>query len=519
MDEPLFRGAVLSRYVPSAQRWESAGFERRIEVHNVPTGDVVRQEFHLEPIETDVLFAMHPVRGCRIYSRRRWLTAFQDQQTGRLFASREHFGGARYNVYSPAARIAGGDLVTGGHSPPRRQDRTATPELGELTKLAREVARYKDTNSHPPDADMARRLLAWLRDSGQFEYSLDTTPVNPASDPIEDFLLRRRSGHCEYFASSLTLMLRAVDVPARLVSGFKGGEPLDGDEGLQVQRRHAHAWVEAWYDGRWHVLDPTPAAGRLASVEEMGPSLGTLGGLWTAVSRWWSEFVVGMDLSQQRRDLYEPLQRGLQDLWKSLQGDRRAGESLLGSIRGFLSSPRRWISWQGGLVTFVLLLVVSGSWWLARRGWRAIRRLWSRMRTAVVHRGRQVEFYERFRRLCERQGLVRRPGQTQREFADHVRGRLQPLLAAAGIGEFPTRLVELFYQVRFGEQPLQPDVSQELDRRLTEMEQCLVQTSTAPSPTSPIGRAALSRQPQQQPSAATNEGVDGLSAGTSHERT
>jgi hypothetical protein len=328
---------------------------------------------------------------------------------------------------------------------------------------------------------MVRRLLVYLRDSQQFQYALETAPVDSASDPIEDFLLRRRTGHCEYFASSLTLMLRAVDIPARLISGFKGGQRLE-DGALEVQRRHAHAWVEAWYDGRWHVLDPTPAADRLASVEEMA-SAGTLADLWREISQWWSEFVVGMDLSQQNRNLYQPLQSGMRNLWESLQGER-GGRSLAASIRSFLSSPRRWISWQGGLVTFLLLLVFSGLWWLARRARRWLVRLLSRLRKTVAHRGRQVEFYERFRRLCERQGLVRAPGQTQREFARDVCGRLQPALAAAGIGQFPARLVDLFYMVRFGEQPLDIATERELDETLSEMERCFDRRSKAQERTS-----------------------------------
>ncbi|HUG90444.1 MAG TPA: DUF3488 and transglutaminase-like domain-containing protein [Planctomycetaceae bacterium] len=472
-DEPLFRGAVLSKYVPQSGRWENAGrFEWHLRVdEDLPRGEV-RQEFRLEPIESSVLFAMHPIRGCRVFYARRAVTAFQDVRTGRLFASREHDRGARYDVYSPRDGASAGELYNGTQSRVHNVDRRATPELVELAALARTVAGYTNESTHPPPAEMARRLVAHLRDSDQYRYSLDTTAVDPDSDPIDDFVFRRRAGHCEYFASALTLMLRAVDVPARLVNGFKGGELSEGGI-LEVQRRHAHAWVEAYYDDRWHVLDPTPSAARLASVAEMGPGIRSLHDLVSALSDAWSKYVVNMSLAQQRSDFYEPLHKSVTELWESLQGDRQNAASLIASTRRFLSSPRRWISWQGGLLTFVLLLMLSGIVWLIRRAWRVARYLWARVRTATVDRERQVEFYERFRRLCERQGLVRAAPQTQREFAEFVSSRLRPVLAAAALEDLPERLVELFYRVRFGEQPLDRHSESQLDRRLSDLEQAL----------------------------------------------
>jgi hypothetical protein len=101
-----------------------------------------------------------------------------------------------------------------------------------------------------------------------YEYTLNFT--GRASDnPIEDFLFRYRSGHCEYFASAMVLMLRSQGIPARLVTGFLGGEynPFEGY--FIVRDSNAHAWVEAYLEGSgWHTFDPTPAAGRpLASQE------------------------------------------------------------------------------------------------------------------------------------------------------------------------------------------------------------------------------------------------------------
>src|SRR5262249_56352097 len=112
----------------------------------------------------------------------------------------------------------------------------------------------------PLEQRRALTLESYLRDSGKYAYTLNMAVTDSRVDPVEDFLFNRQRGHCEYFASALALMLRAIDVPSRLVTGFKGADRLGSTGPYEVQQRHAHAWVEAYLDGKWVVLDPTPAA-------------------------------------------------------------------------------------------------------------------------------------------------------------------------------------------------------------------------------------------------------------------
>jgi len=91
-----------------------------------------------------------------------------------------------------------------------------------------------------------------------FSYTL--SPGRLFGDSIDRFLFDSREGYCEHFASATTFMLRSVGIPARVVTGYQGGEwnPYQGY--LQVRQYDAHAWVEAWMDGRgWVRLDPTAA--------------------------------------------------------------------------------------------------------------------------------------------------------------------------------------------------------------------------------------------------------------------
>lgn len=90
-----------------------------------------------------------------------------------------------------------------------------------------------------------------------FGYSLDVRR-SPRLDPVVDFLTTHREGHCELFASALALLARSRGVPARVVTGYRGGDLNRAFGYTVVRERHAHAWVEAWVDGAWRSFDPTP---------------------------------------------------------------------------------------------------------------------------------------------------------------------------------------------------------------------------------------------------------------------
>jgi transglutaminase-like putative cysteine protease len=87
--------------------------------------------------------------------------------------------------------------------------------------------------------------------------------VNPGSgDPISNFILERKAAHCEYFASAAVILLRAVGVPTRYVSGYFAYES-DGKNQILVRQRDAHAWAESWVEGKgWVTVDATPGDGR-----------------------------------------------------------------------------------------------------------------------------------------------------------------------------------------------------------------------------------------------------------------
>ncbi len=234
--------------------------------------------------------------------------------------------------------------------------------LDRLRELTAEITEPAPGEPPPTPAELARRCEAYLRDSGQFSYTLNLSIQDPLIDPVEDFLFNRRQGHCEYFATALTLMLRAAGIPSRLVSGFKGGDVNTVTGRYEVRQLHAHAWVEAWADDEWLVLDPTPA-GRDATVQAMASSSSYLWTDWN--NRLRSVWATATTLTQQQQKnlFYDPVMNTVRN-WTEVVREQGIGRGVLPALLSFLRSPRRWFSWEGGLVAFglgvLLLAVVSG---------------------------------------------------------------------------------------------------------------------------------------------------------------
>lgn len=138
-----------------------------------------------------------------------------------------------------------------GYAPPGPADLSLPPdERGTLQRVAAQLGLAPGNAV----ATLARYFQG-------FEYSTwRDSGVAPGITALEDFLLKSRSGHCEYFAAATTLLLRAAGIPARYATGFAAVEYSTLEGAWLVRARHAHAWARAWIGGRWVDVDLTPAA-------------------------------------------------------------------------------------------------------------------------------------------------------------------------------------------------------------------------------------------------------------------
>lgn len=184
--------------------------------------------------------------------------------------------GATYTVTSRRAFATEATLrAATGPAPAEVLDRyAASPSTtGRVRRLAASV-----TAGAPTAYDKVRALERWL--GAHTRYSLDAPPSPKGSDAVDHFLFDSHLGWCEQVASSLTVMLRSVGVPARFATGFVTGtrSPVSGR--YVVRERDAHAWVEVYFPGvGWQGFDPTasvPLAGEARRPRSAALTLVTL---------------------------------------------------------------------------------------------------------------------------------------------------------------------------------------------------------------------------------------------------
>ena len=145
---------------------------------------------------------------------------------------------------------------------------------------------------------------------------------------------------------------------------------------------------------------------------------------------------------------------------------------LLDQLKGLASSPHRWFSGTGGAVAAILLLVIVGAVYAVRalhQRWKG----WTRDRELAQRRAITVEFYARLLHLLQRFGLTEIQTLTPREFALRAEEQFQSRFHTAGITGTTLALVESFYAVRFGDQPLSADQLHVVNQQLGLLDQSL----------------------------------------------
>ncbi len=280
----------------------------------------------------------------------------------------------------------------------------------------------------------ARNLERYLMEN--YQYSLDFLG-KAGRDPIEAFLFDRRKGHCEYFASSMVLMLRSVGIPARLATGYLGAD-YNRLEGYYVVREsNAHAWVEAYLPGSgWTTFDPTPAAGRPA-VADAGASA-VFSEAWDYMLFRWDRYVLTYGLADQVQVLY--VARGLWEqlvaLFRGHDPESSASAGPAPDAPGVAPTPQE--------------AARSWGWWLAVMTVAAL--ALAGLALALYRRRRRpltgIDAYRRLRRSAERAGLAIGSADPPLGFGETF-GRRFPDAAGAG-----SDVVRLYVEESFAEREL-----------------------------------------------------------------
>jgi transglutaminase-like putative cysteine protease len=214
----------------------------------------------------------------------------------------------------------------------------------------------------PEPAALVQRALGHFREQA-FHYTLN--PPLLGDDPVDEFLFESRRGFCEHYATAFAVLMRAAGIPARVVTGYQGGQWNAVGRFLEVKQADAHAWAEVWLPGQgWTRIDPTAAvaperiehgldidtqiaAGEIRFNLPAGLAGKGLSGLaalqrqarllWASVDHAWDLWVLSYDPARQAR-LWEKL--GIVD-WVGLAGWLAGGAALAGGLVALWILPKR----------------------------------------------------------------------------------------------------------------------------------------------------------------------------------
>src|SRR5512135_102371 len=314
----------------------------------------------------------------------------------------------RYNATSMLAYRAN------PNEPPQQLKRALALPQGYNPQAWRLAAEWRARSDS--DISLVRTALAYFNQNG-FEYTLE--PPLLGINSVDDFLFSSKKGFCEYYAGSFVFLMRAAGIPARVVTGYQGGEYNDLGGYYILRQSDAHAWAEVWLPNQgWVRVDLTAAIApaRIQSglnaalpdnaalpflVRKQSPLLLKLRFNLDALTNQWNQWVLGYNAERQFAFL---TRLGMEDVtWQKLAINMLAGVALL-----------------VGIFTLIML-----------------RRLTTRQRDAV-----QAAWLKVCRKL-EKAGLPRAPSEGAMDYASRITAARPEL--AQGITDLAARYVALRY--------------------------------------------------------------------------
>lgn len=308
-----WRGPVLWAF--DGQEWSLADRYRTTLplVPNVEPASVVDYEVLMEPTEQSWWFPLDVVLSTPADS--------QITGDGQVVSRRPLIGPRRARFQSAWRYQLDIDVV-----PEQRATALQLPTTGN--SRSRTLAQtWRDAHGNDDQAVIDEALALFNR---EFTYTLEPPPLG--NHPVDDFLFNTKAGYCEYFASSFAFLMRAANIPTRIVTGYQGGSYNPSGNYWIVRNSDAHAWTEVWLARRgWVRVDPTAAVAperiNLGSLAAAMPEAAYWysdgwGAEWRnrldLVARYWRQAVIEFDAMRQQNLLQ---QIGLEDMsWQALGG-------------------------------------------------------------------------------------------------------------------------------------------------------------------------------------------------------
>jgi len=441
----LIKGIAFDHY---SHGWWKKMANRQIQFYSGSVGDIypltgahyawmdsIVQKFTIEELDTRILFHISPLK--KINSKfKRINTDISDT----IFTPYPYYRGAQYHISS--------GLVPEYDTPPNvSKTKSNYRVISFLDKKSINKEVFKLTNSiinKPEFGDnpfiQARAIEKYLIKN--YSYTLEN-PSGGTKEPVTDFLLNSKAGHCEYFATAMALMLRTIGIPSRYVNGFQANEWNDIGEYYIIRNRDAHSWVEAYFSSiGWYPFDPTPPIHEEASGIYKYTYNTKFGKYLDMMQMKWREWVINYTFDRQKKAV-KKLRRKTRNIrnqiLKTVTHWRLKAQKL--PISKHLSLKN--IFWAlAGLIFFGVLAHISYQYFKTTNLFKELLK-----RKIKI----SVKFYAEFIRIMKNKGFYRNPNQTPFEFINNIY-------------DFDDqdyndvfKITELFYKVRYGNKKLQPN--------------------------------------------------------------
>jgi transglutaminase-like putative cysteine protease len=451
--EPLrFRGMALDYYDASTwsdtrglkilkyYRWGSAVAVKKNPVFQ----DQETAEIHLEPIMSTVLFAPEGVEAFSLPGKFRAIEMYFNDYYG-LPVQGGLYDRIQYQAYfrtpatDPERLHRAYEGIDREKFSKEMYDYLIYPlELEPVCDLARAEV--------DPDADPYHQTLAIL-DFLESNYVYTVSPPASTSDnALGEFLFETKQGFCEHFATAAAIMLRCLDVPSRLVTGFSEGTWNYFEHYYLVRQSDAHAWVEVYFPGSgWIPFDPSPLDDR----KELLDFRSRINQLFDSILFRWNRWIVDFSILDQVHGFRLIQSRGF-----------RLGREFIILTDTLRFRILRILYQPGALPAIAILIVFVILVWVFLRKPRAVLKDIDRSFSPGPEQKQVIQNYLKMLLLLKNFGFVRRDAQTAREFAYEVLQKAGPSL------EPVARMTEIYEQVRFGLYPFPPRLVREFKQEL-----------------------------------------------------
>ncbi|MFP4611423.1 MAG: DUF3488 and DUF4129 domain-containing transglutaminase family protein [Thiohalophilus sp.] len=400
-EQRYWRGPILWQY--NGRKWQTRPHQIRLpqQFDLDPQGRAVDYQVTLEPHNRQWLFALD--MPATLPDKGQFNSEYQ------LLARRPVNEVYRYTMRSHLDYQLDAQVLT---EPERYLDLPAS-----TSPRTRELVAELEAETDSP-GDLVEAVLDYFAQQ-PFYYTRE--PPLLFDDPVDEFVFETRRGYCEHFASAFTVMMRQADIPARVVTGYYGGEMNPLADYMIVRQSDAHAWSEVWLEDRgWVRIDPTgviPAsrvelssdlARRQPEVRSrldaerpwLQQSLRQAGFAWDALNNRWQQWVIGYNTSRQNA------------LLRALGLDNISWRSLIALLFSAL-----------GIALLIIAILL--------------------FRPPPASGNHAVRLYRRFLRKLARQGLEKPASETPARFAQRV-ARERP-----GLADRARMITQYYLQLRY----------------------------------------------------------------------